>query len=200
MEAHLVFKNANEMLKKHHISESLTLDKNLLNSYMPSHSFIRIVGPNSTTINQVTNDKVLVQKIPPTFSTEKNFELRSFQEHQNLVVHVPIRQNQKVIGTLEISERLPGLESRKDIILSIMRTVTVISVLLSFLAGRWLSTIIMKPIVSMISTMEDIEQSGTLKKISIQTETKDEVYKMAATFNRMISKLKENSDKQRLFI
>lgn len=200
MEAHLVFKNASEMLKKYHISKSLTLDKNLLNSYMPSHSFIRIVGPNSTTINQVTNDKVLVQKIPPTFSTEKNFELRPFQEHQNLVVHVPIHQNHKVIGTLEISERLSGLESRKDIILSIMGTVTMVSVLLSFLAGRWLSAIIMKPIVSMISTMEDIEQSGTLKKIGIQTETKDEVYKMAATFNRMISKLKENSDKQRQFI
>ncbi|MCZ8494419.1 ATP-binding protein [Priestia megaterium] len=200
MEAHLVFKNANEMLKKYHISKSLTLDKNLLNSYMPSHSFIRIVGPNSTTINQVTNDKVLVQKIPPTFSTKKNFELRPFQEHQNLVVHVPIHQNHKVIGTLEISERLSGLESRKDIILSIMGTVTIVSVLLSFLAGRWLSAIIMKPIVSMISTMEDIEQNGTLKKIGIQTETKDEVYKMAATFNRMISKLKENSDKQRQFI
>jgi len=200
MEAHLVSKNANEMLKKYPISESLTLDKNLLNSYMSTHSFIRIVGPDSTTIDQVSNDKTLIKKIPPTFSSEKNFELRPFQEHQNLVVRVPIHQNQKVVGTLEISERLSGLESRKDIILSIMGTVTAISVLLSFLAGRWLSAIIMKPIVSMISTMEDIEQSGTLKKISIQTETKDEVYKMAATFNRMIGKLEENSNKQRQFI
>jgi len=200
MEAHLVSKNAKAMLKKYPISESLTLDKNLLNSYMSTHSFIRIVGSDSKVIDQVSNDKTLVKKIPPTFSSEKNFELRPFQEHQNLVVRVPIRQNQKLVGTLEISERLSGLESRKDIILSIMGTVTAISVLLSFLAGRWLSAIIMKPIVSMISTMEDIEQSGTLKRISIQTETKDEVYKMAATFNRMIGKLEENSNKQRQFI
>ncbi|MFY2251439.1 ATP-binding protein [Priestia megaterium] len=200
MEAHLVSKNANEMLKKYHISDTLTLDKNLLNSYMSTHSFIRIVGPDSKVIDQVSNDNTLVKKIHPAFSSEKNFELRPFQEHQNLVVHVPIQQNQKVVGTLEISERLSGLESRKDIILSIMGTVTAISVLLSFLAGRWLSAIIMKPIVSIISTMEDIEQSGTLKKINIQTETKDEVYKMAATFNRMIGKLEENSNKQRQFI
>ncbi|WVE34352.1 ATP-binding protein [Priestia megaterium] len=200
MEAHLVSKNANEMLKKYPISESLTLDKNLLNSYMSTHSFIRIVGPNSKIIDQVSNDKTLAKKIPPTFSSEKDFELRPFQEHQNLVAHVPIYQNQKVVGTLEISERLSGLESRKDIILSIMGTVTAISVLISFLAGRWLSAIIMKPIVSMISTMEDIEQSGTLKRISIENETSDEVYKMAATFNRMIGKLEENSNKQRQFI
>ncbi|MGR6337739.1 ATP-binding protein [Priestia megaterium] len=200
MEAHLVSKNANAMLKKYPISESLTLDKNLLNSYMSTHSFIRIVGPDSKVIDQVSNDKTLAKKISPTFSSEKDFELRPFQEHQNLVVHVPIYQNQKVVGTLEISERLSGLESRKDIILSIMGTVTAISVLISFLAGRWLSAIIMKPIVSMISTMEDIEQSGTLKIISMETETKDEVYKMAATFNRMIGKLEENSNKQRQFI
>ncbi|ADF38616.1 sensor histidine kinase [Priestia megaterium] len=200
MEAHLVSKNANAMLKKYPISESLTLDKNLLNSYMSTHSFIRIVGPDSKVIDQVSNDKTLAKKISPTFSSEKDFELRPFQEHQNLVVHVPIYQNQKVVGTLEISERLSGLESRKDIILSIMGTVTAISVLISFLAGRWLSAIIMKPIVSMISTMEDIEQSGTLKRISMETETKDEVYKMAATFNRMIGKLEENSNKQRQFI
>lgn len=79
MEAHLVFKNANEMLKKYHISESLTLDKNLLNSYMPSHSFIRIVGPNSTTINQVTNDKVLVQKIPLLFQQKRTLNLDLFK-------------------------------------------------------------------------------------------------------------------------
>ena len=160
MEAHLVSKNANEMLKKYHISDTLTLDKNLLNSYMSTHSFIRIVGPDSKVIDQVSNDNTLVKKIHPAFSSEKNFELRPFQEHQNLVVHVPIQQNQKVVGTLEISERLSGLESRKDIILSIMGTVTAISVLLSFLAGRWLSAIIMKPIVSLISTMEEIEHSG----------------------------------------
>ncbi|MFF2444786.1 ATP-binding protein [Priestia megaterium] len=200
MEAHLVSKKANEMLKKYPISESLTLDKNLLNSYMSTHSFIRIVGPDSKVIDQVSNDKTLAKKISPTFSSEKDFELRPFHEHQNLVVHVPIYQNQKVVGTLEISERLSGLESRKDIILSIMGTVTAISVLISFLAGRWLSAIIMKPIVSMISTMEDIEQSGTLKRIRMETETKDEVYKMAATFNRMIGKLEENSNKQRQFI
>ena len=81
-----------------------------------------------------------------------------------------------------------------------MATVTGISVILSLLAGRWLTKIIMKPIASMISTMEEIEQSGVPKKILIKNDTKDELRKMATTFNRMIVKLQENIDKQRQFI
>lgn len=79
MEAHLVSKNANAMLKKYPISESLTLDKNLLNSYMSTHSFIRIVGPDSKVIDQVSNDKTLAKKISPTFSSEKTLNLDLFK-------------------------------------------------------------------------------------------------------------------------
>lgn len=52
----------------------------------------------------------------------------------------------------------------------------------------------------MINTMEDIEQSGIPKKIVIQHDTKDELQKMAVTFNRMIGRLEENIEKQRQFI
>ena len=52
----------------------------------------------------------------------------------------------------------------------------------------------------MINTMEDIEQSGIPKKIIIQHETKDELQKMAVTFNRMMGRLDANLDKQRQFI
>lgn len=52
----------------------------------------------------------------------------------------------------------------------------------------------------MINTMEDIEQSGIPKKIVIQHDTRDELQKMAVTFNRMIGRLEENLEKQRQFI
>ena len=52
----------------------------------------------------------------------------------------------------------------------------------------------------MINTMEDIEQSGIPKKIVIQHETRDELQKMAVTFNRMIGRLEENLEKQKQFI
>ena len=52
----------------------------------------------------------------------------------------------------------------------------------------------------MINTMEDIEQSGIPKRIAIQKDTKDELQKMAETFNRMIGRLEANLEKQKQFI
>ena len=52
----------------------------------------------------------------------------------------------------------------------------------------------------MINTMEDIEQSGIPKRITIQKDTKDELQKMAETFNRMIGRLEANLEKQKQFI
>lgn len=103
-------------------------------------------------------------------------------------------------GSLEIGEELLGLESRKDILLWILSLCTVLAVILSLLGGRWLSGIIMRPISNMIKTMEDIEQSGVLKKINIQIETKDELETMAKTFNRMIDRLQANMEKQSQFV
>ncbi|MBP0726841.1 HAMP domain-containing histidine kinase [Bacillus sp. RG28] len=199
MEENVLFQKAHELLDKNKIPKSLTLNQVTLQSYMSSHSFIRIVGPDSKIITEVNNYKLL-DRIQPKFTKHEESELLPFSEHQNLVVRVPIHLNHQVIGTLEIGELLTGLEGRKDLLLAIMATVTGISVILSLLAGRWLSNFIMNPIKSMISTMEDIEQSGVPKKILIQNETKDELQKMATTFNRMIEKLQENIDKQRQFI
>lgn len=199
MEEDVVFKKAHEIITKGRFNDSLTVDDELLHFYMTNHSFIRIIDTNSKIVMQVSNDKML-NKINPKFKKQEEAKLVPFNEHQNLVVRVPIQLHQKVIGTLEIGELLSGLEGRKDMLLSIMATVTGISVILSLLAGRWLTNIIMNPISSMIETMEDIEQSGVPKKIYIQNETKDELHKMANTFNQMIGKLQVNIDKQKQFV
>ena len=119
---------------------------------------------------------------------------------QILVVRVPIKSKGQVVGTLEIGERLLGLELGKDVLLSILAFCTVLGAVLSLLGGRWLSNIIMKPISNMINTMEDIEQSGITKRIVLQYESKDELQKMAVTFNRMIGRLDANLEKQKQFI
>ena len=113
---------------------------------------------------------------------------------------MPIQSNGHVVGTLEIGEKLVGLETGKDLLLSILAFCTILGAVLSLLGGRWLSNLIMKPISNMINTMEDIEKSGIPKKIIIQHETKDELQKLAVTFNRMIGRLEANLEKQRQFI
>ncbi|MEH7401031.1 MULTISPECIES: sensor histidine kinase [Bacillaceae] len=199
MEEHVVSQKAHEILKKHEIHNSLVINEEALYPFMSNHSYIRIIDPNSNIVTEISNDKLL-NRIKPKFTKKEETKLIPFSEHQNIVVRVPILQNQKVIGTLEIGELLVGLEGRKDLLLTIMAIVIGVSAILSMMAGSWLTRIIMNPITSMITTMEDIEKSGVPKKILIKNETKDELHKMASTFNRMISRLQENIEKQKQFV
>ncbi len=199
MEKELLLKQAHEILEKNPVSYSLTMNKDRMKTYLSSHSYIRLVNQNSKVRSEVINEPEL-NRIKPKFSKVEESSVKAFNESQNLVVRVPIMKDHEIIGTMEMGERLTGLETRKDILLSILATITGISMILSLLAGKRLSNVIMKPITNLIKTMENIEQSGVPKVIIVENETKDELQKMANTFNRMIEKLQENSEKQKQFI
>jgi len=203
MEANMMFQQAEDIIKDIRGNTSNHIE-NELKDYLTSHSYIRMILPNGKTAYEVTNDKFLAEKIKGKFAEEKQADNRmvtiNHQEKQVLIIRTPIKQGGQMKGSLEIGEELLGLESRKDILLWILSLCTVLAVILSLLGGRWLSGIIMRPISNMIKTMEDIEQSGVLKKINIQIETKDELETMAKTFNRMIDRLQANMEKQSQFV
>lgn len=199
MEKEAAFRKAHEIIEANRAPNSISLPRDLLESYLTDHSFIRIVNPHAKVIIEVTNDRYL-SKIKAKFVTKNESQLRKMREEQVLLVRVPISSPRHVIGTLEIGERLMGLEMRKDILLSILTVCSVIAVFLSLLGGKWLSNVIMHPISSMITSMKEIEQSGVLKPILIQNNMPDELQKMAMTFNRMIERLQENLEKQKRFV
>jgi two-component system, OmpR family, sensor histidine kinase ArlS len=185
------------------VSQPASLDEHLKN-YLTNHSFIRMILPNGNLISEVTNDKKLTNKIKAKYSihqvTKRQMIMAEGGEEQVLVVRVPITYGRYKHATLEIGERLLGLEMRKDILVSILGSCTILAGLLSLLGGRWLSNLIIRPISNMIKTMEDIEQSGVPKKIIIKNKTKDELEQIAITFNRMIEKISDSMEKQEQFI
>jgi two-component system, OmpR family, sensor histidine kinase ArlS len=178
--------------------------KETLSVYLTSHAFIRIVNEDSKIVNQVYNDHYLATKVKAKFvnKTEtKRMAIRQKRVEQQIIVYrVPYKVKGHKVETIEIAERISGLELAKDVLLSILSFCTILGAVISLLGGRWLSNIIMRPISDMINTMEDIEQSGTPKRIVIQHDTKDELQKMAVTFNRMIGRLDANLEKQKQFI
>lgn len=195
---------ASDIIEEFNINDSSEIISGKLTPYLTNHSFIRIIQPHSIITNEVTSNHELARKIKGKFSSKlkmKRYAVRlAHKETQILVVRVPIKKNGQVVATLEIGEKLFGLELGKDILLSILAFCTVLGGVISLLGGRWLSTMIMKPISNMINIMEDIEQSGIPKRITIQKDTKDELQKMAETFNRMIGRLEANLEKQKQFI
>ncbi|MEI4828303.1 HAMP domain-containing histidine kinase [Bacillus sp. FJAT-53711] len=199
MEEEVLFQKAHDIIQELHKQNTTTLTEDTLKSYLVTHSFIRIITPDSHVISQVTDDEHLTD-IEGKFSKKSESQLYKIREEQILITRVPITSHNHVVGTLEIGERLTGLETRKDILLSILVACSAIATILSLLGGRWLSNIIMRPISNMIKTMEDIEQSGVPKTIAIHKQTKDELEKLATAFNLMIKRLQENSEKQKQFI
>src|SRR5699024_11023917 len=83
------------------------------------------------------------------------------------------------------------------IILTIVTLVAMIPVIVS---AQIVSKIVSKPILSMIETMTEIQQSGRHKKITLPKKSRDELYQMGLTFNAMIEQLEINYEKQEEFV
>ncbi|MDW4528077.1 HAMP domain-containing sensor histidine kinase [Rossellomorea marisflavi] len=201
MEEDVQFHKAKEIMKEVG-GKPTTNDLDMaLKKHLTEHSFIRIMGPGDELIHQVTNDSVLSSKIEGKFAENKeakNHVIKNQRhEEQVLVVRVPFGNGER---SLEIVERLEGLEARKETLKGILIACTVLAAVFSLLGGRWLANTIMRPISNMIKTMEEIETSGVPKTISIEKRENDELQTMAQTFNRMISRIQGNMAKQAQFV
>lgn len=203
MEVNLQYQKAADLLSDLTNIQSASDIKEKIGDYVNIHSYVRIVQPNNKVMIEVTKDKLLSKKIKGKYAVKKETKtyIISTQhgEEETLVVRIPFKKNQHII-TLEIGERIEGLEMRKEILRGILIFSTILAVLLSLIGGKWLANMIMKPISNMIKTMEEIERSGIPKTIVIQNRTKDELQILAKTFNRMIHRLQENMEKQKQFI
>jgi signal transduction histidine kinase len=157
--------------------------------------------PGNKKTLEVSNDLLLSKKIKGKYTETKQSQSRLITaekgEEEVLVVRIPMKNGK---SSLEIGERLTGLETRKEMLRAILGFCTILAAIFSLLGGRWLANIIMRPISSMINTMEEIQKSGVPKKINIQNETKDELQTMAETFNNMIDRLQENMARQSQFV
>ncbi|OIK16396.1 two-component sensor histidine kinase [Bacillus sp. MUM 116] len=203
-EEDLQYQKAEDVLK---VIDSLDYSSDInekLDEFLTPHSYIRIIHPNNKVIHEITNDSLLSKKIKGKFAEKKQAQTHLISaehgEEQVLIVRVPIRNGNQITGSLEIGQRLLGLETNKEILRAVLFFCTLLAAFLSLLGGRWLANMIMRPISNMIKTMEEIEMSGVPKTITLQNKTKDELQTMARTFNRMIHRLQVNMEKQKQFI
>ncbi|MCY9548858.1 HAMP domain-containing histidine kinase [Lysinibacillus xylanilyticus] len=204
MEEVELFQKAEDLIK---VIDSLDASSNInekLGDFLTPHSYIRIIDPNNNVLHEKTNDILLSKTIQGKYAETKQAQTHLISaeqdEEQVLIVRVPIKEGNQITGSIEIGERLLGFETDKDILRAILGLCTLLAAIFSLLGGKWLSNMIMKPISSMIKTMEEIEKSGVPKPIAIQNQTKDELHTMARTFNQMIHRLQENMEKQKQFV
>ncbi|MFJ7979960.1 ATP-binding protein [Lysinibacillus xylanilyticus] len=204
MEEVELYQKAEDLIK---VIDSLDASSNIneeIGDFLTPHSYIRIIDPNNNVIHEITNDALLAKTMQGQYVETKQAQTHLISaeqvEEQVLIVRVPIKNGNQITGSIEIGERLLGFETDKEILRAILGLCTLLAAIFSLLGGKWLSNMIMKPISSMIKTMEEIEISGVPKPIAIQNHTKDELHTMARTFNQMIHRLQENMEKQKQFV
>lgn len=176
----------------------------LLEAYLPPNGMIRVIRSNNVPMFEITRSSEYLT-LPWEYKNTESMEIISRENSANIaVIEKPIiwpagELRGKVV-TLQISNQLISLHET-------MRTLLYILVILSFvilipviLASSLLSRFLLRPIQNLIETMKENSKQGQWQKMDISKRSKDEIYEMEKTFNEMIDHLKENYEKQEMFV
>ncbi|WP_100401849.1 ATP-binding protein [Bacillus sp. FJAT-42315] len=173
----------------------------LLQPYLPTNGMLRIIDADSRAIvTQEADGNEPMPRTEPRFerkATEGQFEAKGMEYG---FVKVPVIWTDGRVMTLEVTESFAGLQRNLNMLKNVLFLASLFVLIPAFFAGRMLSNLILRPVNSMIQTMEDIQVRGIFKKIPLEHQSKDELYKMGNTFNKMMGLLQQNFEKQQQFV
>ncbi|TXK74022.1 HAMP domain-containing histidine kinase [Paenibacillus sp. N3.4] len=191
---------AASLLKKVQFSE-VVQGKNMdvFQSFLLENNMIRLLDGTGHTLQELHGDDRLTAIETKSVQSDES-ELYQLRGVKVLVARVPVHVGDQLVGTLEIAEKLDSLAENIAILISILMLTSLGAIGMSVIGGLWLSKWILRPITSMVKTMEDIEKSLVIHKIPMQNSGKDELYSMVSTFNRMMDRLQVSFYRQQQFV
>ena len=172
----------------------------LLRAYLPPNGMIRILPPNGKPILIVIKNNTELQYLPYSYEAGEQISAGKIDHHLYAVGHIPIIWTNGQIVSLEVTEPLTDVERSLSILKVILVVASLIILIPTVIGGRILSQVILRPITTLIQTMEEIQNSKTFKKIRRDRSSKDELDQMVNTFNNMMDLLEENYKKQEQFV
>ncbi|MBO9605877.1 MAG: HAMP domain-containing histidine kinase [Paenibacillaceae bacterium] len=177
-------------------------NERLLRKYLSDHAMIRTATPAKRVINLMYNDPRL-SVIAPLCDAEITAAHDKADGETIHIVRLPLRSevDERHVGCIELAVVTPGLQRNLRALVTIMLFSTVVAALLSMLGGASLAGMLLKPINRIVGTMEAIESSFQFARIPLPSgDAKDEPYKMAATFNRMMDRIENGFHQQQQFV
>ncbi|MCT8136609.1 HAMP domain-containing histidine kinase [Anaerobacillus sp. CMMVII] len=171
----------------------------LLRAYLPTNGMIRIITEETTSILTISKEGYMLE-LPTKYQNQQSVEVRTFHDVPYAVVSFPIIWTDGSVVMLEVTE---SLEGSKNLMRSLLIVLTIASLMVlvpALFLGNMLSRLILTPIKVLTNTMKQIQATGEYKKIELNSASKDELYTMGETFNRMIDILEQNYQKQHQFV
>lgn len=173
----------------------------LLRAYLPVNGMFKIVDEDGKSSITITDPDIQhLSDYPTSFSKQETKEVVKVDHILYVIISMPIILDDGTIANLQLIESLEGTGHVLDTLKYVLIIVTVIAMFPVLLSSQLLSNVISRPILSMIQTMSEIQESGKYKQIPLPKQSKDELYEMARTFNLMIERLEQNYEKQELFV
>lgn len=173
---------------------------NLLRAYLPLNGMIRILPVKGKPLLVTIKERTELTDLPYAYQSSEQVAVKYVNDHIYAVAHTPIIWTNGAVVSLEVTERLIDIEQSLHMLRVILLVASLVILIPTMIGGRLLSQLILRPIQSLIQTMEEIQESRTFKKITRNTTSKDELDQMANTFNNMIDLLEENYQKQEQFV
>lgn len=182
-------------------AEGRTALNGLLRAYVPLDGTLRWVEPSGEGSALVTSGNQLeLGREQQAFYSERRLEQVTINGERYGFVSLPVIgpsgsvvNVQMMSSLVELTELLRIL---RLVLISVSTAVLVPVVISSGILGR----LVMRPIISMTSTMRRIIRSGEFARLKQSGKSRDELAQMGDTFNEMIGLLEESFVRQEQFV
>lgn len=173
----------------------------LLNAFLPQNGMIRIIPEQGDKPLLLLTKKNEYRYLSGEFTRSESQEIIKNEENINIaVISKPIIWDNGDVVTLQVSEHLVTLKSTMKTLFYVLLVASFLMLIPTIIAGTLLGRFLLQPIKALTNTMKENIKDAEWKKINVQNRSRDELYEMERTFNDMIEELKENFEKQEMFV
>jgi signal transduction histidine kinase len=140
------------------------------------------------------------RKIDTLYATPKIKRLENPESNNKKWRSVTFKRNLENGGSLIVNYYLPAdpIYSKINAFHKILLTVLFFGIVIAFLIANWLAKKLLKPINKIIAIANTVDLHGIPQSIK-EPKTNDELKEIINSFNKMIARIKEQTDKQQTF-
>lgn len=190
---------SNELVQRINENRDAEID-GLIKAYIPADGMIRVIDESGEYLEQQMKLGEYGE-LPGEFSTRESQEIKSVIHAADIaIITKPIIWTNGDIVTLQVVNHLIPLSETMNTLFYVLIILSIIMLIPAFIAGTLLSRFLLSPIQKLIETMKENTKLGKWKKIDMGNRSKDEIYEIGTTFNEMIEHLKDNYEKQEMFV
>jgi two-component system sensor histidine kinase ArlS len=161
---------------------------------------LRYITPDSKVAHEIYSDTNLVS-YPASYSTKASETLLTDADGIVLFVRTPVFKDGKQVALLEIGRSLRRLGTYSEMLISILVLTSIGALILALIGGYFYTNVLFRPLKQFIATMQNIEESGSFRHITLPAnQANDELMMLGTTFNRMIDRLQDMFRKQEQFL